>query len=220
MFYPHEENSDNRSPGIPSNMKLTQADLASRFVSEEEKEDIHIAVIDDGVDPDHPYLQGSHVNEVQVAEAKEGTVPQHGNLVTGLIVGTDQLGVDSSFQCTVYDVAGDSLNTLDTAAVRKALDKIAATTVDIVNMSFGSYAPSRPGHASHLDDLVEQGKILLAAAGNEGRQVNGEEESHYPAAHPGVISVSALGFTDVRFDRNAGADLNHIQHIQEEDQGG
>lgn len=202
VFYPHQENTEHQSPGIPSNMKLTQANLASKnaFVSEKEKEDVHVAVIDDGVDPNHPYLQGSNVNEVQVYEGYDPEA-EHGNMVTGLIVGTDQLGVDSSFTCTVYDVAGTG--GLPNEAIKKALDQIEDTDIDVINMSFGSFKPnSTYEYSDELEKLEEDGKILVAAAGNDGKQVEGHTRAFHPSAHSDVISVSALGFAEVKLNND------------------
>jgi len=55
----------------------------------------------------------------------------------------------------------------------------------IVNISLGSYSP-RPQETKLINDILEQGAIVVAAAGNDGMA-----ESIYPAGLDGVISVGA-----------------------------
>ena len=57
----------------------------------------------------------------------------------------------------------------------------------VVNISLGSYSP-KPQETKLIKDILEQGAIVVAAAGN-----NGMKESIYPAALDGVICVGASG---------------------------
>lgn len=55
----------------------------------------------------------------------------------------------------------------------------------VVNISLGSYSPN-PREKKLIRDIVEQGAIVVAAAGNDGMR-----EAIYPAALDGVICVGA-----------------------------
>lgn len=77
------------------------------------------------------------------------------------------------------------------AGLANSSGTLPARAADVINMSLGSPANSR----TLLDALIaarNAGVILIAAAGNEG-----SEQPSYPAAYPGVVSVSA-----VDMDRN------------------
>ncbi len=57
----------------------------------------------------------------------------------------------------------------------------------VVNISLGSYSP-KPQEKKLIRDILEQGAIVVAAAGNDGIK-----DSFYPAALDGVICVGASG---------------------------
>jgi len=57
----------------------------------------------------------------------------------------------------------------------------------VINISLGSYSP-KPLERKLIKDILEQGAIVVAAAGNDGIK-----DSIYPAALDGVICVGASG---------------------------
>ena len=57
----------------------------------------------------------------------------------------------------------------------------------VINISLGSYSP-KPPERKLIKDILEQGAIVVAAAGNDGIK-----DSIYPAALDGVICVGASG---------------------------
>jgi hypothetical protein len=57
----------------------------------------------------------------------------------------------------------------------------------VVNISLGSYSP-KPQETKLISDILEQGAIVVAAAGNDGTK-----DSIYPARLDGVICVGASG---------------------------
>ncbi len=83
----------------------------------------------------------------------------------------------------------------DEVAVADALIRIDEQIVDksqlIVNLSFGGYYPddvAPPLIACVIRKLVDQGAVVVAAAGNDGSC-----RPKFPAAMPEVLSVGALG---------------------------
>jgi subtilisin family serine protease len=81
-----------------------------------------------------------------------------------------------------------SLSDLD-LAMKLAVDLGAK----VINMSFGTdddaLAPNSPKpHADVVGYALARGCVLIAASGNNGR-----ETRYWPAAHPGVITVGAVG---------------------------
>ncbi len=59
----------------------------------------------------------------------------------------------------------------------------------VINLSLGSYSPSALEEEA-IDYAIDQGVILVAAAGNEGY-----EQLSWPAAFPQMISTAAAGWT-------------------------
>ena len=62
----------------------------------------------------------------------------------------------------------------------------------VINMSLGTSSYSR-GEEAAVDYAWDHGAVVVAAAGNTGR-----ETYHYPAAHPNAIAVAATTASDTR----------------------
>ena len=80
----------------------------------------------------------------------------------------------------------------DTVTMLKAIDWLIEQGVDVANLSFAG-PPDEFVHDS-IRKLARKGTVILAAAGNEGR----DAPPSYPAAYPEVIAVTAV-------DRNLAA---------------
>jgi len=71
--------------------------------------------------------------------------------------------------------------------VRQGLEIVRNIDVDVVNMSLGaSIVPSDDSLHQVIKDIVNQGKIIVCAAGNDGGAVN------YPAKYDETIAVAAV----------------------------
>ncbi len=162
------------------------------------KEDVVIAVIDTGVDIEHPEFAGKIVDGYNVIDP---TLPPmdddgHGTHVAGVIAANtnNQEGIagitwfnkvmpikvlDQSGAGTMFDVAEGILWAVDHGA-------------KVINMSLGNYAESQYLHDAiqyaHSKDVV-----IVAATGNDNTN-----ELGYPAAYKEVIGVSAV---DNRLER-------------------
>jgi len=173
-------------------------------------DDVTVAVIDTGVDLDHPDLAGRLVEGVNLIEP--GTPPQddhgHGTNVAGVIaaVGNNGIGVTGlawsvklmPIKALEADGQGDEDKLGE--AIRHAVDAGA----DIVVMSLGlnRYSP----FLKEIVDYAEQkGVLLVAAAGNEGRDVK------FPAAFPTVLAVGGVsGDNRVRPESNHGPEIDLV----------
>ncbi len=156
---------------------------------------IKVGVIDSGVGP-HGFL--SHVKSVGSIidlelDANGGTdVRGHGSHVCGTIAARpgpnrkDFMGIAPGVDLFSARVLLDSRDATQ-EDISLALEYLAEVSqVDLVNISLGARPPSRVLLDS-IDYALEIGTLCLAAAGNDGGQVN------YPAAFPEVVAVSALG---------------------------
>ncbi|CAI6019456.1 S8 family peptidase [Cohnella sp. JJ-181] len=162
------------------------------------KQDIVVAVVDTGVQLDHPDLKGRLVqgtNIVDPSAPPEDDVG-HGTHVAGIIAAEVNNGegvagmtwytkvmpvkaLDNSGAGTTYSVAEGIIWAVDHGA-------------DIINLSLGNYA-----EAQFLHDAIryahDKGALVVAASGNDNTDRPG-----YPAAYPEVVAVGATGSDELR----------------------
>jgi thermitase len=154
-------------------------------------EEITVAVIDTGVDLNHPDLQGRLVTGVNVIDESKPPIDDVGH-------GTHVAGVISALVNNFEGVAGMSwynrvmpVKVLDhtgagsTYAVAQGIIWAADNGAKVINLSLGNYAA-----AQFLHDAVkyafDKDVVLIAATGNDNT-----EQPGYPAAYPEVFAVSA-----------------------------
>lgn len=168
-------------------------------------EKVTVAIIDTGIDTDHPEFKDADGNSIISSKAYDATndkvVDQydisviedtngHGTAVAGVIaaqmdeVGTAGLapGVELLVIKCEADEAGQFKSSADIVfAIYYAIEQ----DVDIINMSLGGDGGSDMEKALQL--AVDSDIICIAAAGNDSTDM-----PHYPAAYSTVIGVGAL----------------------------
>ncbi len=136
-----------------------------------------------------PVLQAISVGQQHWEEPDEDLeghldpVAGHGTFIAGLI---HQLapGCDIAPE-RVLTTMGDG----DEAAIAQRIDDLAASGVDLLNLSFGGYALERPHVlAAAIRKVQAAGTVVVASAGNDATC-----RPPFPAALPGVIGVGAVG---------------------------
>jgi subtilisin family serine protease len=155
-----------------------------------------VAVIDSGVDPGQPDLQGALVGGADFADSTGSTADQygHGTMVAGVIAARGNNGQGVAGACwaclimpiKVLDANGTGTATSIADGIRWAADHGA----NVINMSFVLSGPD-PDVEAAIAHAHEQGVIVIAAAGNAG-----SGEATYPAAYPFVVSVAASDSSD------------------------
>jgi subtilisin family serine protease len=155
--------------------------------------DVHIAVVDTGVDTTHPDLQGRihDTHNVVDDDATAFAHDHHGTEVAGIIAADADnhqgiVGIAPQAQLSVYKAcwypstpnAGARCNSFTLA---KALAAVIDTDAPIVNLSLGG--PADPLLDKLLGQLLEQGRIVVAALPPSGA-LDG-----FPDNAPGVIVV-------------------------------
>ncbi|MBR7124204.1 MAG: leucine-rich repeat protein, partial [Candidatus Methanomethylophilaceae archaeon] len=167
---------------------------------------ITVAVIDTGIDTDHPEFIG-RISEYSYNASLDKVVKDyddwsliedeqgHGTAVSGVIaaawndIGVAGISPDVELlviKAECYD-NGSFVRTSDLVfGLYYAIER----DVDVVNMSFGGAADDNP-YAAATKLAVDSDIICVAAAGNESTS-----DLTYPAADPNVIGVGALSASD------------------------
>ena len=169
-------------------------------------QDITVAVIDTGVDLDHPDLQAnlisgkSFVSGTSSADDDYG----HGTHVAGIIAGVNNNGgiigvapkanimpikvLDEDGNGSIYDLV-------------EGLEWATEHQAQVINISLGSISNSATLKEA-VDYAYNQGVLLVAAAGNCGDSsyyLNGcyyQDQPLYPGAYDNVIAVAATDTND------------------------
>lgn len=162
------------------------------------KENIEIAIVDTGVDLDHPDLKNRLVKGFNLID--ENREPDddngHGTHVAGIIAsetnnseGTAGMtwynkimpvkAMGAKGYGTTFDIARGIIWAVDHGA-------------DVINLSLGNYQPS-----NMLEEAVtyafSKNVLMVSAAGNDG-----SNQPTYPSAYPEVLSVAAIDYNGNR----------------------
>ena len=174
-----------------------------------------VAVIDTGVDLDHPDLANRIMDGADFVPGGDdhgGEVPGdgidnnfdgwvdgnvgHGSHVAGIIgaqgnngIGTVGVNLEVTIMpLRVFPVDGDGGAMV--SSICSAIDYAATHGADVINMSLGSPSYSSTFHATVLA-AVEDGVTVVCAAGNSGVQTE-----FYPAAYEEAIAVASIDSDD------------------------
>ena len=158
-------------------------------------DNVPVAVIDSGVDAQHPELAGA-VSQSYDALSSPFSPHKHGTAIAGLIAAHGKLmGAAPAahlLAIRAFDGSGASAEGT-TFNILKGLDWATANGARVINMSFAG--PSDPAIHRSLAAAHKKGIVLVAAAGNAGPQ----SPPLYPAADPNVIAVTATDADDKLF---------------------
>ncbi|MFI0258146.1 type VII secretion-associated serine protease mycosin [Streptomyces sp. NPDC017056] len=172
---------------------------------------ITVAVLDTGVDADHPDLQGQVLPDNDLvgfgAQPGDNSWAEHGTAMSGIIAGHGH-GADRADG--VVGVAPEAkilpvrviLEDSDPQRRRARTERAGALAdgirwaadhgADVINLSLGddsSSAHPEPREDAAIQYALGKGIPVIASAGNGGK--DGDHVS-YPAAYPGVIAVTAV----------------------------
>jgi subtilisin family serine protease len=167
-------------------------------------DNVLVAVIDSGIDANHPELAGAVADSFNALETPAAP-HKHGTAIAGLIAAHGKLmGAAPAARILAvraFDPKGASAEGT-TFAILKGLDWAAEQGARVINMSFAG--PNDPAIRRSLEAAYKKGIVLVAAAGNAGAK----SPPLYPAADAHVIAVSATDAEDKLF-----AQSNRGKHI-------
>ncbi|MER5741242.1 type VII secretion-associated serine protease mycosin [Streptomyces sp. NPDC002262] len=174
-------------------------------------EGVTVAVLDTGVDADHPDLAGSVLpgHDLIGFGAAEGdeTWARHGTAMAGIIAGHGHGWADDSGVLGIApgarilpvrvilegkDKARERARKTRGTALAEGIRWAADHGADVINLSLGDDSKSAhpdPGEDAAVQYALGKGVSVVASAGNGGEK--GDHIS-YPAAYPGVIAVTAV----------------------------
>lgn len=158
-------------------------------------EGIKIAVLDTGIDFNHPDLAPNIKKGVNFTTNNPSDYMDrqgHGSHCAGIIAGCDNnfgvIGVAPAAELYAVKVLGDN-GSGGIQAIARGIDWAIAEKVDVISMSLG--CSSDPGTSLH--DAIKRaraaGIVIVAATGNENTHVG------WPAVYEEVIAVGAVDQT-------------------------
>lgn len=179
-------------------------------------EGVAVAVIDDGADVDHPFLQGRVIFEACFADrcpnGERSMVGQgaafpagtHGTHVSGIVLGrSDRLsGVGPDLRLIIINVANRTSRGMSGSSILGGLDTVITLAwhnpglIGAVTMSLGMARNSGGVCRSWIWDLASRllrdaGVAVAAASGNDSKS-NRAAPVGFPACIEGFISVGAV----------------------------
>jgi thermitase len=183
-----------------------------------------IAVIDSGVDLDHPDFAGEKIankTECTVPDKSDTSKPPanicvdgdgandtngHGTHVAGIASAATGNGEGVAGTCPDCSLliarAEDRSGMLTDASIIAAIEWSIANDADVINMSY-SCSCSSEAEESALNAASAAGITLVAAAGNQENR-----RPRYPAAYESVMSVAATTRQDTRDYTNFGPTID------------
>jgi subtilisin family serine protease len=161
---------------------------------------VTIAVIDTGIDADHPDLAGSVTASYDATDAAASSATPrlasgpHATAIAGIISAhglTRGIAPDAQLiNARAFARTSDGGEQATSYWLMKALDWSMTKGARVVNMSLAG--PREPLLAKGIESARTKDVIVVAAAGNGGRKA----PPAYPAAYDGVIAVTATDSDD------------------------
>lgn len=159
---------------------------------------IRIAIVDTGVQPDHPELAGKLLPGYDYVDWDPNTSDGngHGTHVAGIAAASTNNGVGIAGMAPLASII--PIRSLDNSgngllsSVANGIVYAANNGAHVVNLSLGS-----PANDSFLQAAVQyawdRGAVVIAAAGNDNTTT-----PMYPAYLPGVVAVASTNASDVK----------------------
>jgi len=191
--------------------QAAESDLPGAWTAGLDGSGIRVAVIDTGVQGDHPDLNGKVIAGYDFilpdpSKSNYGQIDGdgHGTHVAGTIAAVDNnFGVIGGapgatiVPVRVLDCQGSGFTASVAQGINWAVD---SANVQVISLSLGG--PSDGVLKAAIDHALANKVVVVAAAGNGGPGA----QPVYPAAYPGVIAVGAIAQPSVAVRLSGGSD--------------
>lgn len=169
-----------------------------------------IAIIDTGVDYNHPAITGHYLGGYDFVSNDSNPIDEdgHGTGVAAIAVGNSYTFGGAKYQgiatgAKIVVLRVDDNNNVPDSRYQQAfqwiIDHRVQYNITVVNASFGSghytTEAQRAVYAPQMQTLADAGVFIVAASGNDGAISPFGVE--YPAADPNVFAAGSVGVTDV-----------------------
>jgi thermitase len=160
---------------------------------------VKVAVLDTGIDPNHPELRGKVVSQKDFVNDDENASADHphGTHVAGTVAATTNNNAGVAGTCPNCSLliakVLDRNNMGYTSDLIEGINWASSKGANVINMSLGGF-PSSTALQQAIDSAWNRGAVLVASAGNDG--TNGTQR--FPAAYNNVIAVGATDTNDAR----------------------
>lgn len=167
-----------------------------------------VAVIDTGIDVDHPSL-ADRISDLSYNSESDQIGKQyvvddygHGSHVSGIIASSiwTSGGITASGVAPEAEILAIKANSeegyFESVSLLRGINYAVDNGADVINMSLGRIYYAGPDEAEHqtIIDAVDSGVTIIASAGNDSI-----DHAGFPASYPEVIAVSSTG-QNYRFD--------------------
>ncbi len=173
-------------------------------------EGITVAVIDTGVDANHPDLRGNvlpGINALDVNSPDKGTkdVKGHGTAMASLIAGHGHgpgntqgvLGIAPKAKILPINVSSSRSSLVNTDMIADAITYAARQGAQVICVALSGGLDHKQGDA--IDEARERGALVIAAAGNHSE---GDSTIGWPAYYTKAVAVNTVG-KDNKLDKEA-----------------
>ena len=171
----------------------TQSYQPSRYAKSACNDSVSIGMIDTAIKLDHPAFKNetSSIVSKNFLEEKLPEPDAHGTAIAGLFIGSEQgltplLPKASLYAASVFYSRSDSAQGASMMNLVRALNWMVSEDIKVINMSLAG--PDNQILAKVIEKIINSGKVIVAAAGNQGPA----SPPLFPAAYPGVIAVTAV----------------------------
>lgn len=179
---------------FPSNSPAVRTSTPSPMGKREAACDTALAIgmIDTAVNSSHPAFTGDNKIISQHFLAENLATPDaHGTAIAGLFVGKSKelqplLPNATVYSASVFFARNEHAQGATMMSLVRALDWLAGQNISVINMSLAG--PDNQILAKVIEKILAKGRVIVAAAGNEGPAT----APLFPAAYKGVIAVTAV----------------------------
>lgn len=196
---------------LPTGISRIDADhnLTADIDGTDERVDVDVAIIDTGIDKDHPDLYvvgGVRYYLGFLTDSKYDDDNGHGSHVGGIIGAKDNgegvVGVAPGARLWAVKVL-NSKGSGYVSDIIKGLDWVRARAgdIEVINMSLGGQGSSS-SYRTAIQNCVNAGIVVVVAAGNESQDVYGPDgnfgtaDDYIPASYPEAAAISAMADSD------------------------